>query len=65
MAARVVQILVPLVALVLAGCATTVPVGDPVYLKLTDLEARGCLQILVCEIWISRALPRFSQNKNK
>ncbi len=40
MAARAVQIPVPLVVLILAGCVTTVPVGDPVYLKLTDLEAR-------------------------
>jgi len=39
-AVRTVQILVPLTTLALAGCSTTPTAQDPVYLKLTDLEAR-------------------------
>lgn len=39
-AVRTVQILVPLTILALAGCSTTPTAQDPVYLKLTDLEAR-------------------------
>jgi len=33
-------LLVPVVALALAGCTTVPTTEDPVYLKLTDLEAR-------------------------
>ena len=40
-AVRTVQVLVPLTAaLALAGCSTTPTAQDPVFLKLTDLEAR-------------------------
>ena len=39
-AVRTLQILAPLSFLALAGCSTTPTAQDPVFLKLTDLEAR-------------------------